>query len=321
MPKKAEYIKKALKRGEEEEMRMRLALALVLSVVFAGCMSQDVPQAHRGRMFDRTGLGAMYVGGNGFTGKILNPGTYWTGMYDEVRMVDCSQNTVNETLNSLTKDGVQFGLDVYVTYSINCSDKAITNIFGVLGPDGQDGRTITPDKVYKVYIRPALGEAVRESVSPYRANDINERREKILADISTRFRKSMTEPEREVVALQDLVLSNMDYPDEMDHANNDRAVQAVLREKAIAERERVEAEIITAETRQRLAEQEGMVTAAKIDQIGAALRRNPEFLQYQMQEMMPEIYTKAGSQGNMIITAPAPSVLVTPRERQPAAQQ
>jgi hypothetical protein len=272
------------------------------------------------RCLTGTGAAAGYAGGGGFTGKILNPGTYWTGMYDEVRMVDCSQNTVNETLNSLTKDGVQFGLDVYITYSINCSDKAITKVLGVLSPDDEDGLTITPDKVYKVFVRPAIGEAVRESVSPYRANDINDQREKILADISARFRKSMAEPEREVVSLQDLVLSNMDYPDEMDHANNERAVQAVLREKAIAERERVEAEIITAETRQRLAEQEGLVTAAKIDQVGAALRRNPEFLQYQMQELMPSIYEKAGAHGNMVITAPTPSVFVTPRP-QPAAQQ
>jgi len=105
----------------------------------------------------------------------------------------------------------------------------------------------------------------------------------------------------------------MDYPDEMDHANNERAVQGVLRAKSIAERERVEAEIETAKTRQLLAEQEGRVEAAKIDQIGQAIRRNPEYLQYQLQEMMPEIYEKAGTSGNLVITAPSPNVLVVPR--------
>jgi hypothetical protein len=295
-----------------------ITLVLPAALALAGCMSQDVPQAHRGRMFDRTGMLAFYAGGDGFVGKVLDPGTYWTGIYDEVRMVDCSQNTTNETLHSLTKDGVQFGLDVYVTYSINCSNTSVVKVMSVLGPDASDGRTISAGKVYQTYIRPALGESVREAVSPYRANDINDQREKILADIGARFHKSMAEPEREVVSLQDLVLSNMDYPDEMDHANNERAVQAVLRAKSIAERERVEAEIETAKTRQILAEQEGRVEAAKIDQIGQAIRRNPEYLQYQLQEMMPEIYSKAGASGNMVITAPSPNVLVVPRQGAPA---
>jgi hypothetical protein len=55
---------------------------------------------------------------------------------------------------------------------------------------------------------------------------------------------------------------------------------------------------------------EGEIEGARIDAVGAALKRNPEFMQYDMQAKMPGIYEKAGASGNMIITAPNPTVLV-----------
>jgi hypothetical protein len=81
-----------------------------------------------------------------------------------------------------------------------------------------------------------------------------------------------------------------------------------MRDKAIAERERVKAEIETSVFKRQLAESEGAEAAAKIDKIGAALRRNPEYLQFDMQEKMPDIYKWAGSHGNLVITAPNPTL-------------
>ena len=103
-------------------MFRRIALALAaLSLI--GCSSQDVPPAHKGRMFDKTGGAALWVGGRGFEGPILGPGTYYTGIYPEIRMVECGQRTVKESLTALTKDGVQFSLDVYVSYSAACDEE------------------------------------------------------------------------------------------------------------------------------------------------------------------------------------------------------
>ena len=86
--------------------------SLVAAVGFAGllsgCNSGDIPQAHKGQMFDRTGALALFQGGGGLDGPVVGPGTYWTGLYDELRVVDCSQSTMREPLESLTKDGVQF---------------------------------------------------------------------------------------------------------------------------------------------------------------------------------------------------------------------
>ncbi len=293
-------------------MRPLTLIALSCLALFtAACGTDDIPQAHKGRMFDRTGALNFYAGGDGLTGPVIGPGTYRTGIYDELRLVDCSQETEKEALTALTKDGVQFKLDIYVTYSANCEDAVVTKLLEKLSP--AKGNTITRDQLYATYIRPAIGEAVREKVSPHNANDINNKREEILSGIRERFQELIKDDE--VVRVTETTLSNLDYPDEMDHANTDRAVQAVLKDKAVAERERVDAETLTAESKQKLAEAEGKVEAARIDQIGAALRRNPEYLQYDMQVKMPQIYEKAGAGGNMIIAAPSPQVIVQPKTK------
>ena len=48
-----------------------------------------------------------------------------------------------------------------------------------------------------------------------------------------------------------------------------------MRDKAIAERERVKAEIETSAMRRQLAENEGAEVAARIDKVGAALSATP----------------------------------------------
>lgn len=287
----------------------KLSLALSVTALFlAACGKEDVPQAHKGMMFDRTGALAFYSGGDGLEGDILSPGTYYTGIYDEVRLVECAPDTVKEDLTSLTKDGVKFGLDVYVTMGVKCDDETVKRIFETLAP--AKGRLISREQLYATYVRPALGEAVREAVASYVANDINGRRDELMTKVREQFDAALKE--RAFISVTALVISNMDYPAAMDEANTQRAVQAVLKDKAIAEREKVEAEIETTKQKQALSLAEGRVEAAKIDEIGAALRRNPEFLQYDMQLKMPGIYASAGANGNMIITAPAPNVLVTP---------
>ena len=65
--------------------------------------------------------------------------------------------------------------------------------------------------------------------------------------------------------------------------------------------------------RRQLAENEGAEAAAKIDKVGAALRRNPHYLQYDLQDKLPEIYRGAGAAGNMIITAPNPTIMMPPK--------
>ena len=284
----------------------RFPFLLGAAALVAGCATTDMQHAYRGMEFNRTGLLTLYLGGKGFDGPVLNPGTHFTGLYNTLVAVDCSMETVREPLTALTKDGVQFGLDIYVRFSADCSDETVKNLLAQLKPEGDD--IITARQLYTTFVRPAVSAAVREVVSPYRANDLNERREELLDGIRKRIIAVLDVREHKSIKVYEVNLSNLDFPDAMDAANVDRAVQAVMRDKAIAERERVIAEIETAKMRLELASREGDVEAARIDHIGAALHRNPEYLQYDLQLKMPEIYRQAGLQGNMVIAAPEPGV-------------
>jgi len=279
---------------------------VILLLSLLAC-SMDIAPSQKGMMFDRSGVLALYVGGDGLTGEVLQPGTYWTGFYDEVRIVDCATSTQKEAMTSLTQDGVQFGVDLYVRFRANCADDAVQTLLSSV-PRGEDG-VVGSQTLYATFIRGPLGESIRKNVSPYVANDLNTNRTQILDGIRADFLAMLEESSSRVV-VEELNLSNMDFPEAMDTANNERAVQAVLRDKAIAEREKLDAEIETAQKREELARMEGEIEGARIDAVGAALKRNPEFMQYDMQAKMPGIYEKAGAFGNMIITAPNPTVLV-----------
>ncbi len=289
-------------------MMLRWTVFTLLVAVGSGCATMDVPQAHRGRLFNRTGPLAFYIGGEGFTGPVLEPGTYRTGTYNEIMLVDCSTVTAHDPLTVLTQDGVQFGIDIYVRFSANCSDQSVTDIMASLSP--AEDHTITTQQLFETYVRPAIAGVVREVISPHRANEINNLHQEILADIRQRFMEEVDAHEGEIIQVYEVSLSNLDFPATMDTANEERAVQTILRDKAVAERERVQAEIATAVTRRELMQREGEADAARIDAIGAALRRNPDYMQYDLQSKMPEIYEHAGARGNMIITAPQPSVLI-----------
>lgn len=83
-------------------------------------------------------------------------------------------------------------------------------------------------------------------MSPYIANDVNSKREEIFEKIKKAFEDNLGKKEDKLVSIFGLNLSNLDFPDAMDKANAERAAQAILKDKAIAEQEKVKAEIETA---------------------------------------------------------------------------
>lgn len=287
------------------------ALAVVLMLV--GCGSQEIHPAHKGRMFEKTGVLAFYAGGKGFNGPVLGPGTYYTGVYPEIRMLECAQKTVKEPMTALTKDGVQFSLDMYISYGANCDEEVSVNaILEKVTPelatppnvDTEDSRrTITAAQLYGLYVRPALGEAVREAVSPYIANDVNSSREEIFGKIKVLFEQSLAKQKPRLVAVYGTNLSNLDFPDAMDKANAERAAQAILKDKSIAERAKVEAETDTAKLDIIKQKTQAQAEAAWIDEVGAALHRNPEFY-------VRDIYRAAADKGGSMMVPTDPKVIL-----------
>jgi hypothetical protein len=290
-------------------MMKALGPSLFCAAVSAACATADIPQAHRGQIFERTGLFTLYSGGRGFTGDVLGPGTYKTGLYGDIHLIDCSMVAENEPLAAATKDGVQFGLEINVRFSADCSPDTVKHMLTTLIPDRE--RTITGKKLYEIYVRPTISEAVLQVVSPYKTTELNDKRQEILAAIRKRFLELIEA--KQMIRVYELNLSKPQFPAAIDAANVDRAVQAIMRDKAIAERERVKAEIETSAMRKQLAENEGAEAAAKIDKVGAALKRNPHYLQYDLQDKLPDIYRGAGAAGNLVITAPNPTFMLPPK--------
>lgn len=308
-------------------MKMNLKIAsLLFATTLFGCSSAEVSQAERGQMYGKTGWILAYSGTTGFYGSTLTPGTYYTGIYDEIKKVDCSQKTQKETLQALTKDGVQFALDIYIRYSIPCdSNESVQDVLRSFNPGWADDanhpewkHTIFGSQMYDTYLRPALGEAVRSSVSPFIANEININREKIFQDIRTKVFELVSKDARakKHVTVFDMNLSNLDFPDSMDVANTDRATVSILKDKAIAEKDKVIAEIETAKIKKQLADTTTDIEAIRIDKVGAALKRNPEFMQFDLQSKMTDIYNNAGQKGNLtILQAPTPQMFMKVPEK------
>jgi len=292
-------------------MKMRFfSIVAVLSFLgLLGC-AQDVPQAHKGQMFGKTGPLCLWQGTVGLNGPVVEPGTHFTGYYDEIKLLECGEKTIKEPLTALTKDNVQFSLDVYIRYNPNCTDlAAVQFLLARIAPKDEGSRTITAIQVYETYVRPVIGEAVREAVQPIIANDINDKRDAIFASIRKKFSDALNQ-HKPLLVITSINLSNLNPPSGVLTANTNRALQAIYKDTAIAEREAVNAQFDTAVIRNKLAEQEGKNEAIRIDKIGSALQRNPEYLQYDLQQRMQGIYKTAGEKGNMIIAAPSPQVII-----------
>lgn len=296
-------------------MRKKSPLAalavMTLAALSSGCATQDIPQAHRGRLFARSGLFSLYMGGGGLSGQVRDPGTQFLGVYDELRMVDCSTTTIRESLDTLTRDGVHFGFDLVTRFSADCTDEGVLKLLGTLQPD-KGGEVISAKRVYETYIQPAIGEAAREFVSPLRANELNEKQAEVANGVKKRFVDIMATRETKLVKIYEVNVSHLQFPPALDSANLERAAQAVLRDKAIAERERVAAETETMNARRKLAEQEAEVAIVKIEKVGHALAQNPAYMQYEYLQRLPEIYRDAGQRGNMVLAAPNPLVFPVP---------
>lgn len=281
-----------------------VGLLVALAMASQGCATMDIPQAHRGRMFSRTGLLALYTGSDGMSGPVRDPGSHFVGIYNEVRTVDCSTKTVTESLDTLTRDGVHFGFDIAIRFSADCSDEGVTNLLNRIAPS--DGQNVATDQIFVTFIQPAIGEAARELVAPLRANELNEKQGEVASGVKKRFSDLMAQREKKLVIVYEINVVNFHFPPSLDSANLERASQALLRDKAIAERERVAAEAETMAVRKQLAQAEAEVATAKIERVGEALAKYPLYLQYDLQLKLPEIYDKAGQRGNLVLAAPSP---------------
>lgn len=292
---------------------LNYVFVLTTCMFLTACSNEQIPQAHKGRMFDKTGVLALYTGGEGFTGPILEPGTFYTGFYDEIKMVECAESTDVEKLSSLTKDGVQFNIEVFVRNQPNCDANSVKWILNnIIIPDKQ--HKISADYLYKTYVTPSLHSAMREAVSMQNASDMNDKRLEVTKVFLDKFKKLVSENQTHPmpITVSEVSISNFDFPESMKKANSELALQTTLTKLAVAQREKNAEDIKTeqakiiadTETQKLKAEQEkewGKAQVASMRIIGDFVERNPAWLKYDMQQKLPTIAESLGKNGNVIM--------------------
>jgi hypothetical protein len=285
-------------------MKKLLAAALLF---LTGCNLGDVPPAHKGWVFEQSKFGAS----NGFIGPVLSPGTHDMGMENELYLLQCSQSTVRESFSSPSKNGVEFGTDVYVRFSANCDDtKSVEWILKNVQPNpgltlaqaeekpkakegeaaavettAQDTgsyalRTVTAAQLFHTYIRPALGKAVRDAVSRYQSDEVNLQRDAIAKEIETSFRKQLEAEKIRLVSIAQLDLSRITFPQTMQGTMERLANVKTEVELEKENAKKVDEQILTEKKQKVLAQAKAEKAGTEIEEIGKMIRSNPEYLEY-----------------------------------------
>jgi regulator of protease activity HflC (stomatin/prohibitin superfamily) len=216
----------------------RLAAVLVLGGLFmTGCRVDEIPPGNKGFMFDRTGAFALYTGGDGLeTDHILGPGSHYTGIYDQVKDVDCKDSHMREEVSVLTKSDINVIVDVRITYAANCDSKeSISRILDEVPTD--QSNTVKQEALYDLYILPVVRESLRNRLATVTIEDVKnvrtELRDGIHGDLDKAIGKT-TQP----VKIKVLTVSDIKLPKEIVEKN--RMIE-LARQDAEQEREKQEA--------------------------------------------------------------------------------
>lgn len=219
-------------------MNMRRNVLLVLfAMILTACGSEDVPPGNKGFMFDRSGALALYTGGDGLDATtILGPGTYYTGIYDEIRDINCRDAHAKEAVHVLTKSDITVLVDVRITYAARCdSKKAMIRILDEV--TSKDGAAIEPATLYDLYILPIVRESLRNRLADVTIEDVKKTRVTLRDGILEDLAKSIGDRDQPV-KIQILTVSDIQLPKEI--VDKNRQIE-LARQEAEQEREKQEA--------------------------------------------------------------------------------
>ncbi len=227
---------------EEDSMKTTKNLlaplaGLLLMGSLTACGTEDIPPGHKGFMFDRTGSLALYTGGSGLQEDVvLGPGTHYTGIYDEVRDVDCKDAHAKEAIDVLTKSDLTVRVDLRITYSADCTSQAqLVKILEQVVAD--DGRTVVPSALYQRYVLPIIREALRNRLASVTIEQVKNVRQELRDGIEADLQKSI-DKQGSPILIKILTVSDIVLPEEIVAKN--RQIE-LARQEAEQEREKQEA--------------------------------------------------------------------------------
>ena len=215
----------------------KILTLLFLGAFLSACGTEDIPPGNKGFMFDRTGALALYTGGTGLhTETILGPGTHYTGIYDEVRDINCRDMHAKEAVDVLTKSDITVLVDVRITYAAKCDSKeAMIRIVDEV--TSIEGRTIEPQALYDLYVLPIVRESLRNRLSDVTVEDVKTVRTELRDGILKDLEQSIAE-RTQPVKIQILTVSDIQLPTEI--VDKNRQIE-LARQEAEQEREKQEA--------------------------------------------------------------------------------
>ncbi len=187
-----------------------VGLVCAAAALNTGCDTEDISPGHKGFMFDRTGFLAGYSGGEGLeTDKVLEPGTHFMGVYDELRVVDCRDQHVREQVEVLTQSDITVTIDLRLTYAADCRtgehmQMLINEV--TTGPD----HIVKPEKVYELYVLPIVRESLRNYIADITIEDVKRvrlgLRDQVLEELQTSIREKNNPVVIKIVAVSSMTL-------------------------------------------------------------------------------------------------------------------
>ena len=229
---------------------MMILMASLALAMATGCSTEDIPPGNQGFMFDRTGPLALYMGGSGLqTEQVLRPGTHYTGLYDEVRDVNCKDEETRETVAVLTQSDLTVEVDMRITYSADCATgESLTKIIDQVPPSASG--SVEPSDLYSRYILPILRSSLRNRLAAVTIEDVKKVREDLRQGIADDVAASIKETANPV-KIRILTVSDIRLPTEIIEKNRQielaRQEAEQEREKQNAAKSRLERELFEAQ--------------------------------------------------------------------------
>ncbi|MDX9721414.1 MAG: SPFH domain-containing protein [Myxococcota bacterium] len=230
-------------------MQRQLGLVMLATLLISACDTKDIPPGNKGFMFDRTGIFALYIGGDGLLeDEILEPGTHFVGFYDEIRDVNCKDATETEAVSVLTRSDLPVQVDIRITFRADCDTKEslLKIINGVQSADG----TVEPSELFQRYLQPVIRSSVRDRLAEVTIDQVKTIRgtldDGVLEDL-----EKMIEEKGTPVKVTLLQLANIVLPPEITEKNKQiemaRQEAEQQREQKKASQVRLERELFEAQ--------------------------------------------------------------------------
>ena len=175
---------------------MKLASAVAVVIALQGCEVSTVPPAAKGKI----------LSASGYSADVKETGKYWLLGFKNMVILDTSTQMISENINVKMSDNLDLPFQLHFRTRIQGDDKVINAMFNDI--THEDYR-VTLDRVYQVYGRNVVTNAVRSVMSKYKVAEVAVNFEKINNDIYTEIKKRMIGSPLEV---SDVTLANISYP-------------------------------------------------------------------------------------------------------------